>query len=51
MTKKPMPVHQAEKAKYDLSEEIAENVAIDFDNNGRIIGIEVLVPPRTLETI
>ena len=30
------------KAKYDISEELAENVIIDLDKNGRIIGIEVL---------
>ena len=30
------------KAKYDISEEIAENVIIDLDKAGRIIGIEVL---------
>jgi uncharacterized protein YuzE len=30
------------KAKYDISEELAENVIIDLDKAGRIIGIEVL---------
>ena len=30
------------KAKYDVSEELAENVIIDLDKKGRIIGIEVL---------
>lgn len=30
------------KAKYDISEELAENVILDLDKNGRIIGIEVL---------
>ncbi len=30
------------KAKYDISEELAENVIMDLDNRGRIIGIEVL---------
>ena len=30
------------KAKYDISEELAENVVIDLDKTGRIIGIEVL---------
>ncbi|MCL4430132.1 MAG: DUF2283 domain-containing protein [Chloroflexi bacterium] len=30
------------KAKYDISEELAENVILDIDKNGRIIGIEVL---------
>jgi len=30
------------KAKYDISEEIAENVILDLDKKGRIIGIEVL---------
>jgi uncharacterized protein YuzE len=30
------------RAKYDLSEELAENVIMDLDKRGRIIGIEVL---------
>jgi uncharacterized protein YuzE len=30
------------KAKYDVSEELAENVILDLDKSGRIIGIEVL---------
>ncbi|MDH5753991.1 MAG: DUF2283 domain-containing protein [Candidatus Bathyarchaeota archaeon] len=30
------------KAKYEISEELAENVIIDLDKNGRIIGIEIL---------
>lgn len=30
------------KSKYDISEELAENVVIDLDKNGLIIGIEVL---------
>jgi len=30
------------KAKYDVSEELSENVLIDLDKKGRIIGIEVL---------
>jgi uncharacterized protein YuzE len=30
------------KAKYDISEELAENVILDLDSRGRIIGIEVL---------
>ncbi len=30
------------KAKYDISEELAENFIIDLDKSGRIIGIEVL---------
>ncbi len=30
------------KAKYDVSEELAENVILDLDKAGRIIGIEVL---------
>jgi uncharacterized protein YuzE len=30
------------KAKYDVSEELAGNVVIDLDKNGRIIGIEVI---------
>ncbi|MGO8805367.1 MAG: DUF2283 domain-containing protein [Candidatus Bathyarchaeia archaeon] len=28
--------------KYDISEELAENVIMDLDKRGRIIGIEVL---------
>lgn len=30
------------KARYEISEELAENVVIDLDKNGRIIGIEIL---------
>ncbi len=30
------------KAKYDISEELAENVILDLDKKGCIIGIEVL---------
>jgi len=30
------------KAKYEISEELAENVIIDLDKRGRIIGIEIL---------
>ena len=30
------------QAKYDISEELAENVIMDLDKRGRIIGIEVL---------
>ncbi len=30
------------KAKYEISEELSENVIIDLDKNGRIIGIEIL---------
>jgi uncharacterized protein YuzE len=30
------------KGKYDISEELAENVIMDLDKRGRIIGIEVL---------
>jgi uncharacterized protein YuzE len=29
------------KANYDVSEELADNVVIDLDKNGRITGIEV----------
>jgi uncharacterized protein YuzE len=36
------------KAKYDISEELAENVILDLDKNGRIIGIEVLGASRNL---
>lgn len=36
------------KAKYDISEELAENVMIDLDKNGRIIGIEILDAPKNL---
>jgi uncharacterized protein YuzE len=30
------------KGKYDISEELADNVILDLDKTGRIIGIEVL---------
>jgi uncharacterized protein YuzE len=36
------------KAKYDISEELAENVVLDLDKNGRIIGIEVLDATKNL---
>jgi uncharacterized protein YuzE len=36
------------KAKYDISEELAENVILDMDKNGRIIGIEVLDASKNL---
>jgi uncharacterized protein YuzE len=36
------------KAKYDISEELAENVILDLDKNGRIIGIEVLSASKNL---
>lgn len=36
------------KAKYDVSEELAENVVLDLDKNGRIIGIEVLGASKNL---
>jgi len=35
------------KAKYDISEELAENVIIDLDKTGRIIGLEVLDASKT----
>jgi len=36
------------KAKYEISEELAENVIIDLDKTGRIIGIEILDAARNL---
>ena len=36
------------KAKYDISEELAENVILDLDKNGRIIGVEVLGASKNL---
>ena len=36
------------KARYDISEELAENVIIDLDRRGRIIGIEVLDASKNL---
>jgi len=36
------------KAKYDISEEFAENVVIDLDKSGRIIGIEVFHASKNL---
>jgi uncharacterized protein YuzE len=41
-------VKKSRKAKYDISEELAENVIIDLDKNGRIIGIEVLDASKNL---
>ena len=36
------------KGKYDISEELADNVIIDLDKNGRILGIEVLAASKNL---
>jgi uncharacterized protein YuzE len=36
------------KAKYEISEELAENVIIDLDKRGRIIGIEILDASKNL---
>lgn len=36
------------KGKYDVSEELAENVIIDLDKSGRIMGIEVLDASKNL---
>ena len=36
------------KARYEISEELAENVIIDLDKNGRIIGIEILDASKNL---
>ena len=36
------------KARYEISEELAENVIIDLDKRGRIIGIEILDATKNL---
>jgi len=36
------------KAKYDISEQLAQNVVLDLDKKGRIIGIEVLDASKNL---
>jgi uncharacterized protein YuzE len=36
------------KAKYEISEELAENVILDLDKRGRIIGIEILNASKNL---
>ena len=36
------------KTRYEISEELAENVIIDLDKRGRIIGIEVLDASKNL---
>jgi uncharacterized protein YuzE len=36
------------KAKYQISEELAENVIIDLNKSGRIIGIEILDATKNL---
>lgn len=36
------------KARYEISEELAENVIIDLDKSGRIIGIEILDASKNL---
>jgi uncharacterized protein YuzE len=36
------------KARYEISEELADNVIIDLDKSGRIIGIEILDASKNL---
>jgi uncharacterized protein YuzE len=36
------------KARYEISEELAENVIMDLDKSGRIIGIEILDASKNL---
>jgi uncharacterized protein YuzE len=36
------------KARYEISEELAENIVIDLGKSGRIIGIEILDASRNL---
>lgn len=36
------------KAKYNISEELAENVVMDLDRDGRIVGIEILDASKNL---
>jgi uncharacterized protein YuzE len=36
------------KARYEISEELAENVIIDLDKRGRIIGIEIFGASKNL---
>ncbi len=36
------------KTKYEVSEELSENVFLDLDKKGRIIGIEVLDASKNL---
>ncbi len=36
------------RGKHDVSEELAENVILDLDKKGRIIGIEVLDASKNL---
>lgn len=36
------------KARYEISEELAENVILDLDKRGRIIGIEILDASKNL---
>jgi len=36
------------KARYEISEELAENVIMDLDKRGRIIGIEILDASKNL---
>jgi uncharacterized protein YuzE len=46
--KKQMLCTLLRKTKYDISEELAENVVIDLDKKGLIIGIEVLRASKNL---
>jgi len=36
------------RARYEISEELADNVIIDLDESGRIIGIEILDVSKSL---
>ena len=36
-----MPCTSLRRGRYDISEELAENVILDLDKKGRIVGVEV----------
>lgn len=36
------------RARYEISEELADNVIMDLDESGRIIGIEILDASKSL---
>ncbi len=40
---------QVRKGKYEISEELAENIIIDLDKLGRVLGVEVLDASKRLK--
>ncbi len=40
---------QVRRGKYEISEELAENIIIDLDKLGRVLGVEVLDASKRLK--